>query len=142
MFQLLDILCVYKLYAKLTPHYEICYVSDQLAYIVVPGLDPALPDFNGVATDSRLDPSDAEFVDCIHTCGGLYGFYDPLCDLDFYPNRGQPVQPGCWFFHLVGVYSLIALNFYVPTGYSLMVRFEILKNVKSCFIVTVGFLET
>lgn len=98
----------FRNYAKLTPHYKICYASDQLAYIVVPGLDPALPDFNGVATDSRLDPSDAEFVDCIHTCGGLYGFYDPLCDLDFYPNRGQPVQPGCWFFHLVGVYSLIA----------------------------------
>lgn len=110
-----------------------------MAYIVVPGLDPALPDFNGVATDSRLDPSDAEFVDCIHTCGGLYGFYDPLCDLDFYPNRGQPVQPGCWFFHLVGMYSLIALNFYVPTGYSLLVRFEILKNVKRLLHCYCGF---
>lgn len=62
----------------------------------VTGLDPALPGFHLLATTSgRLDPSDADFVDVIHSCGGILGWLQPLGDADFYPNGGVAVQPGC-----------------------------------------------
>ncbi len=37
------------------------------------GLDPAGPFFRLVPTYARLDPSDAQFVDVIHTDGGTLG---------------------------------------------------------------------
>jgi Lipase len=43
----------------------------------------------------QLDKSDADFVDVIHTCGGFLGFARPLGHVDFYPNGGSFVQPGC-----------------------------------------------
>lgn len=62
----------------------------------ISGLDPALPGFEITAgPELRLDPTDAEFVDVIHTCGGVLGFYEPLGHVDFYPNGGVPSQPGC-----------------------------------------------
>jgi hypothetical protein len=50
-------------------------------------------------TDARLDTTDAEFVDIIHTNGGTLihdqqGFLSPIGHVDFYPNGGQ-FQPGC-----------------------------------------------
>ncbi|KAF6210752.1 hypothetical protein GE061_013862 [Apolygus lucorum] len=61
----------------------------------VTGLDPALPGFNGNDDSSRLASTDGNFVDCIHTCGGLLGFDVPICQADFFPNGGINVQPGC-----------------------------------------------
>ncbi|XP_023246559.1 pancreatic triacylglycerol lipase-like [Copidosoma floridanum] len=62
----------------------------------VTGLDPALPGFHLLAMDKgRLDPTDAQFVDIIHSCGGVLGFLKPLGHVDFYPNAGVAVQPGC-----------------------------------------------
>lgn len=52
----------------------------------ISGLDPALPYFELRSAAHRLDPSDAEFVDVIHTCAGLLGFYEHLGHVDFYPN--------------------------------------------------------
>ncbi|BES94458.1 Lipase [Nesidiocoris tenuis] len=64
----------------------------------VSGLDPALPGFNGDNPSSRLASTDAQFVDCIHTCGGKLGYAVPICQADFYPNGGVDIQPGCeWF---------------------------------------------
>lgn len=50
-------------------------------------------------TDTRLDVTDAEFVDIIHTNGGSLidgdaGFIEPLGHVDFYVNGGEK-QPGC-----------------------------------------------
>ncbi|XP_014247562.1 pancreatic triacylglycerol lipase-like [Cimex lectularius] len=59
------------------------------------GLDAALPGFEKTTHDQRLNPDDAEFVDCVHTCGGVLGFLEPLCQVDFYANGGTNVQPGC-----------------------------------------------
>ncbi|XP_016838416.1 pancreatic lipase-related protein 2-like [Nasonia vitripennis] len=62
----------------------------------VTGLDPALPGFHLLSMDKgRLDPTDAQFVDIIHSCGGVLGFLQPLGHVDFYPNAGVAVQPGC-----------------------------------------------
>ncbi|KAG8226007.1 hypothetical protein J437_LFUL015933 [Ladona fulva] len=61
----------------------------------ITGMDPAGPLFNLEEVNERLAVGDASFVDIIHTCAGLYGFEDPLGDVDFYPNGGHPRQPGC-----------------------------------------------
>uniref|UniRef100_A0A1B6DU95 Lipase domain-containing protein n=2 Tax=Clastoptera arizonana TaxID=38151 RepID=A0A1B6DU95_9HEMI len=61
------------------------------------GLDPALPLFDEEHMSKRIDSSDADMVDCIHTCGGYLGFYTPICSHDFYPNGGSLSQPGCFW---------------------------------------------
>ncbi|KAG8253797.1 pancreatic triacylglycerol lipase-like isoform X1 [Homalodisca vitripennis] len=60
----------------------------------ISGLDPAAPLFWANDLNGRLDPSDAKFVDVIHTEGGLVGYFEPCGDVDFYPNGGSH-QPGC-----------------------------------------------
>jgi len=58
------------------------------------GLDPAGPLFTVKNTDNRLDPTDAKFVQIIHTNDGLLGFKGRLGHADYYPNGGKS-QPGC-----------------------------------------------
>lgn len=69
----------------------------RLQYIT--GLDPAGPLFHNVTSDFRLDASDAEFVQVIHTdaCSiieSCLGLAEPCGHVDFYPNAGE-YQPGC-----------------------------------------------
>ncbi|RNA11918.1 pancreatic triacylglycerol lipase-like [Brachionus plicatilis] len=59
----------------------------------ITGLDPAGPFFKGKNSTERLDKSDADFVDNIHT-DGLYGIQDAIGHQDFYPNGGG-FQFGC-----------------------------------------------
>lgn len=64
----------------------------------ISALDAAGPLFESpipVDRNNRLDQSDAEFVDCIHTDGGIFGMVQPIGHADFYPNGGLPRQPGC-----------------------------------------------
>ncbi|XP_043212799.1 pancreatic triacylglycerol lipase-like [Amphibalanus amphitrite] len=65
----------------------------------ITGLDPAGPLFEGYSTSARLDASDAQFVDVIHSNGdsllrGGLGTWDQLGHVDFYPNGGR-MQKGC-----------------------------------------------
>lgn len=63
----------------------------------ITGLDPAGPFFEDTKTPTRLDPSDATFVDVIHTDGRKYfgfGMILPVGHVDFYPNNGKR-QPAC-----------------------------------------------
>jgi len=65
----------------------------------VTGLDPAYPLFSMENTDRRLDTSDAEFVDVIHTNSGTLidgsvSFPQAIGHVDFFANGGHS-QPGC-----------------------------------------------
>ncbi|KAM3666260.1 pancreatic triacylglycerol lipase [Ammospiza maritima maritima] len=66
----------------------------------ITGLDPAQPYFQGTPIEVRLDKSDAEFVDVIHTDTAPtipnlgFGMAPAVGHLDFYPNGGVEM-PGC-----------------------------------------------
>lgn len=65
----------------------------------ITGLDPAGPYFENTEPAVRLDPTDALFVEAIHSDGtanlklGL-GLMQPLGHVDYYPNGGKD-QPNC-----------------------------------------------
>ncbi|NWY03839.1 LIPR3 protein, partial [Nothoprocta ornata] len=67
----------------------------------ITGLDPAGPFFEGTPPEVRLDPTDASFVDVIHSnapqfpaTGKWFGMANTTGHLDFYPNGGN-AMPGC-----------------------------------------------
>nr|XP_025039369.1 pancreatic lipase-related protein 2 [Pelodiscus sinensis] len=65
----------------------------------ITGLDPAGPLFEGTPPKVRLDPSDARFVDVIHSNAAHlpvvgFGMVNTTGHLDFYPNGGT-IMPGC-----------------------------------------------
>lgn len=62
-------------------------------------MDPAGPLFESQDTRARLDQTDADFVDVIHSNGenlilGGLGSSQPMGHVDFYPNGGR-MQKGC-----------------------------------------------
>ncbi|XP_072945015.1 pancreatic triacylglycerol lipase [Epargyreus clarus] len=67
----------------------------------ITGLDPAYPGYSLSNNDGHLAKGDASFVDVLHTNPGLFGFPQPIGDVDFYPNYGSWIQPGCWFDQLI-----------------------------------------
>ncbi|XP_029166574.1 lipase member H-like [Nylanderia fulva] len=58
----------------------------------VMALDPAKPMYNSKGPGERVDKTDADFVQVIHTSS--IGITKPIGDADFYPNGGNK-QPGC-----------------------------------------------
>ncbi|KAB0800007.1 hypothetical protein PPYR_07887 [Photinus pyralis] len=60
----------------------------------ITALDPAGPLFLGLPESNRLDSSDANFVQVIHTNGGVFGYLLSCGDVDFFVNCGL-FQPGC-----------------------------------------------
>ncbi|XP_063914906.1 pancreatic triacylglycerol lipase-like isoform X2 [Zophobas morio] len=67
-------------------------VTKKVANII--GLDPAGPLFTLDHPEERLDVSDAQFVEVVHTDGNLLGFASSIGDVDYFPNGGMS-QPGC-----------------------------------------------
>lgn len=59
------------------------------------GLDPANPLFHLRSPEGRLDSTDAEYVEAIHTNGRVTGIGFPIAHADFFPNNGM-IQPGCF----------------------------------------------
>ncbi|XP_022425225.1 inactive pancreatic lipase-related protein 1 [Delphinapterus leucas] len=66
----------------------------------ITGLDPVEASFEGTPEEVRLDPSDADFVDVIHTDAAPlipfmgFGTKQLVGHLDFFPNGGEEM-PGC-----------------------------------------------
>ncbi|KAF7205761.1 lipase member H [Nothobranchius furzeri] len=60
----------------------------------ITGLDAAGPEFSYKPLEERLDPTDAQFVDVLHTDIDALGYKEPLGHIDFYANGGKD-QPGC-----------------------------------------------
>ncbi|KTF72911.1 hypothetical protein cypCar_00048594, partial [Cyprinus carpio] len=60
----------------------------------ITALDPAGPEFNGRSAVDRLDPTDAQFVEALHTDMDALGYRDVLGHIDYYANGGAD-QPGC-----------------------------------------------
>ncbi|XP_060807219.1 pancreatic lipase-related protein 2 [Amyelois transitella] len=60
----------------------------------ITGLDPAGPCFTQAEPELRLQASDADFVDVIHTNAGVLGIDEPVGHVDYYPNGGSE-QPNC-----------------------------------------------
>lgn len=67
----------------------------------ITALDPAQPYFQNMPPSVRVDPTDADFVDAIHTDSSsskflALGMSQPVGHVDFYPNNGMD-QPGCTY---------------------------------------------
>ncbi|KAJ8668738.1 hypothetical protein QAD02_010401 [Eretmocerus hayati] len=80
----------------------------------ITGLDPAGPLFESQDPRARLDATDAHFVDVIHSNGeqlilGGLGSWQPMGDVDFYPNGGR-MQTGCSNLFLGAVSDIIWAN--------------------------------
>ncbi|PVD23638.1 hypothetical protein C0Q70_16911 [Pomacea canaliculata] len=78
------------------------YAGERLKHLGrITGLDPAEPYFQHTDPTVRLDPTDALFVDVIHTDGASFystklglGMAQACGHVDYYPNGGHD-QPGC-----------------------------------------------
>ncbi|XP_042886759.1 inactive pancreatic lipase-related protein 1-like [Penaeus japonicus] len=80
----------------------------------ITGLDPAGPLFEDGDPESRLDASDADLVDVIHTNAGYlltghFGYNEPVGHLDFYVNGGSS-QFGCPPFIWDSIVEIITLS--------------------------------
>ena len=81
---------------------QICsYAGERLNKVGrITGLDPAGPYFEWLPPKARLDKSDADFVDVIHTDSRAlipylgFGCEQAVGHVDFYPNGGKD-QPKC-----------------------------------------------
>ncbi|XP_037903870.1 lipase member H-A-like isoform X2 [Hermetia illucens] len=60
----------------------------------ISALDPAFPGFYGPFL-KHITKDDAEFVDVIHTDAWIYGAPASTGTVDFWPNSGSALQPGC-----------------------------------------------
>lgn len=84
----------------------------------ITGLDPAGPFFEGTDTSVRLDPTDAEFVDVIHTDGSAHlmlglGLMEKTGHVDFYVNGGanQPDCPATSGKILHAIFNVVTVDF-------------------------------
>ncbi|XP_049646396.1 pancreatic lipase-related protein 3 [Suncus etruscus] len=79
----------------------------------ITGMDPAGPYFHDSPNEVRLDPSDANLVDVIHTNAARFlfalgsGTINACGHLDFYPNGGKSM-PGCEELVIPPIYNFTA----------------------------------
>lgn len=73
--------------------YENSHGESQIVRISV--LDPAFPTFYPSFGTQAVSKNDAQFVDIIHTDAWIYGIPISTGHVDFWPNNGKTLQPGC-----------------------------------------------
>lgn len=67
-----------------------------LQIIRISGLDPAFPQYYpAIGGAKAISDKDAVLVDIIHTDKGRYGTPFATGTVDFWPNGGDRIQPGC-----------------------------------------------
>ncbi|XP_076229837.1 endothelial lipase-like isoform X2 [Nomia melanderi] len=84
----------------------------------ITGLDAAYPLYMNAGREGHLTAADAMFVDVIHTDGGNFGFPNPLGHVDFYPNGGKPIQPGCNLGSVIRRTISRLINEYIVCGHN------------------------
>ncbi|CAK9817304.1 Hepatic triacylglycerol lipase [Anthophora quadrimaculata] len=98
----------------------------------ITGLDAAYPLYMNTGREGHLTASDALFVDVIHTDGGNFGFPNPIGHVDFYPNGGKPVQPGCNLRSVIRSSFSKLINQYIVCGHNRAWMFYV-ESVKNPF---------
>lgn len=72
----------------------------------ITGLDPTIIFYMSNNRSRDLDPTDAHFVDVIHTAAGILGQWGPSGHADFYVNGGTS-QPGCASDSIIRKYKVL-----------------------------------
>lgn len=67
----------------------------EMQIVRISALDPAFPGFYPSLGTPAVNKNDAKFVDIIHTDAWLYGIPISTGHVDFWPNSGKSLQPGC-----------------------------------------------
>nr|CAD7418259.1 unnamed protein product [Timema poppensis] len=80
----------------------------------ITGLDPVGRRYEKVPLEDRLDITDGDFVQVIHTNGGFIGWGSDLGHVDFYPNDGNK-QYGCGIDPTGACSHLRAVAFYAES---------------------------
>lgn len=86
-------------------------------YNTIFALDPAGPTFRHRSTEFRIDPSDARYVESMHTSGN-FGFLRPTGSATFYPNFGL-YQRSCYYLGCshIRAYQMFAESINSPKGF-------------------------
>ncbi|TMW54249.1 hypothetical protein DOY81_000672, partial [Sarcophaga bullata] len=97
------------------------YLNKKIARIT--GLDPAGNVFLTASPHDRLDASDADFVDVIHTTTAVFSSTMAMGHADFYPNVLHLVQPGCNLIEVADLCSHYRSNIYYAESITTTVGF-------------------
>ncbi|EDW63711.1 phospholipase A1 [Drosophila virilis] len=86
-------------------------------YNTIFALDPAGPKFRHRSAQFRIDPSDAKYVESMHTSGN-FGFLKPTGSATFYPNYGL-YQRNCFYLGCshIRAYQMFAESINSPNGF-------------------------
>ncbi|XP_034473511.1 phospholipase A1 2 isoform X1 [Drosophila innubila] len=86
-------------------------------YNTIFALDPAGPKFRHRSPEFRIDPSDAKYVESMHTSGN-FGFLGPTGSATFYPNYGL-YQRNCFYLGCshIRAYQMFAESINSPEGF-------------------------
>ncbi|ALC38320.1 CG6675, partial [Drosophila busckii] len=86
-------------------------------YNTIFALDPAGPRFRQRSAEFRIDPTDAKYVESMHTSGN-FGFLRPTGSATFYPNYGL-YQKNCFYLGCshIRAYQMFAESINSPKGF-------------------------